>query len=90
VPAGAVRSVTETLADPQLHARDMIVELPHASVGSVRVLGNPLKLSDTPPAVNRAPPTLGQHTRSILRNDVGLSDEEIRSLIAAGVCSAGL
>jgi crotonobetainyl-CoA:carnitine CoA-transferase CaiB-like acyl-CoA transferase len=84
VPSGAVRSVIETLADPQVHARDMIVELPHATIGNVRVLGNPLKLSDSPPAVNRAPPTLGQHTRSILRNDVGLGDEEVRSLIASG------
>ena len=83
VPGAAVRSVVEALADPQLHARDMIVELPHATIGRVRVLGNPLKMSDTPPTVNRAPPTLGQHTRSILGHDVGLSDEEIRVLIDA-------
>jgi crotonobetainyl-CoA:carnitine CoA-transferase CaiB-like acyl-CoA transferase len=83
VPSGAVRSVLETLADPQLHARDMIVELPHATIGGVRVLGNPLKMSDTPPAISSAPPTLGQHTRSILSNDVGLSEDEIRALIDA-------
>ena len=83
VPSGAVRSVIETLADPQLRARDMIVELPHATIGRVRVLGNPLKMSDTPPAVTSAPPTLGQHTRSILRNDLGLSDDEVRALIEA-------
>jgi crotonobetainyl-CoA:carnitine CoA-transferase CaiB-like acyl-CoA transferase len=89
VPCGAVRSVPEALADPQIHARSMIVELAHATLGHVRVLGNPLKMSDTPPAVAAAPPTLGQHTRSILRNDVGMREDEIRALIDAGAVQAG-
>jgi crotonobetainyl-CoA:carnitine CoA-transferase CaiB-like acyl-CoA transferase len=84
VPCGAVRSVSEALADPQLHAREMIVELEHASAGTVRVLGNPVKMSDTPIAITSAPPTLGQHTRAILRDDVGLSDEEIETLARSG------
>ena len=83
IPCGAVRSVPEALADPQLAARDMIVELPHATAGNVRVLGNPIKMSATPPHVTQAPPTLGQHTRSILRDDVGLNDQEIQSLFEA-------
>src|SRR5438309_5555415 len=83
VPSGAVRSVLETLADPQLHARDMIVDLPHATIGRLRVLGNPVKMSDTPPAIRSAPPTLGQHTRSILRTDLGLSGEHVRALVEA-------
>ena len=62
VPSGAVRSVTEALADPQLAAREMIVPLEHLTAGPIRVLGSPLKLSDTPPAVRTPPPTLGQHT----------------------------
>ncbi len=83
VPCGAVRSITEALADPQLAARDMIVELPHLTAGNVRVLGSPVKMSDTPARISSAPPALGQHTRSILRDDVGLSDEEIRALVDA-------
>ena len=78
-----MRSVLETLADPQLHARDMIVDLPHATIGRLRVLGNPVKMSDTPPAIRSAPPTLGQHTRSILRTDLGLSGEHVRALVEA-------
>jgi crotonobetainyl-CoA:carnitine CoA-transferase CaiB-like acyl-CoA transferase len=92
VPCGAVRNVPEALADPQLHARNMIVDLPHAAIGAVRVLGSPVKMSDTPPGINSAPPTLGQHTRSILRHDVGLSEDEIRALAdarAIGDISAG-
>jgi len=80
VPSGAVRTVAEALADPQVAAREMIVPLEHATAGPIRVVGTPLKLSDTPATVRTPPPTLGQHTAEILRHDVGLSDAEIREL----------
>jgi len=80
VPNGAVRTVTEALADPQVAARGMIVPLDHATAGPIRVLGTPLKLSETPAGVRTPPPALGQHTVQILRDDVGLSDAEIRDL----------
>jgi crotonobetainyl-CoA:carnitine CoA-transferase CaiB-like acyl-CoA transferase len=80
VPCGAVRSVTEALADPQLDARGMIVPLEHVTCGAIRVLGTPVKLSETPAAIRTPPPTLGQHTRQILRNDLGLSDEDVADL----------
>src|SRR5262249_34921634 len=67
VPASAVRTITEALGDPQVDARDMIVPLEHVAAGRVRVLGTPLKLSDTPPSVRLPPPALGQHTDSVLR-----------------------
>src|SRR5450759_2403020 len=85
VPSGAVRSVTEALADPQLASREMIVPLEHIAAGPIRELGTPLKLSDTPAAVRTPPPTLGQHTTAILHNDVGLKEAEIQSLRSAGV-----
>ena len=84
VPCGAVRSVTEALADPQLAARQMIVPLEHPIAGPVRVLGNPMKLSETPLDVRTAPPALGQHTDAILKSDVGLRDDEIASLRESG------
>ena len=56
VPSGAVRSVIEALADPQLAAREMIVPLEHLTAGPIRVLGTPLKLSATPPTVRTPPP----------------------------------
>jgi crotonobetainyl-CoA:carnitine CoA-transferase CaiB-like acyl-CoA transferase len=84
VPSGAVRSVTEALADPQLAARDMIVPLEHLTAGPIRVLGTPLKLSDTPATVRTPPPALGQHTDAILKQDVALTDTEIQSLRSSG------
>jgi crotonobetainyl-CoA:carnitine CoA-transferase CaiB-like acyl-CoA transferase len=80
VPNGAVRSVTEALADPQLEAREMIVPLEHVACGTIRVLGTPVKLSDTPGSVRLPPPTLGQHTLKILKDDLRMSDAAIREL----------
>jgi crotonobetainyl-CoA:carnitine CoA-transferase CaiB-like acyl-CoA transferase len=82
VPCGAVRDIGEVLDDPQLEDREMIASVEHATVGAVRVLGVPIKLSDTPASVRTAPPTLGQHTDAILRSDLGLSDAEIGALRA--------
>ncbi len=62
-----MRTVGEALADPQIAAREMIVPLEHATAGPIRVLGTPLKLSDTPATVRTPPPTLGQHTAEILQ-----------------------
>jgi formyl-CoA transferase/CoA:oxalate CoA-transferase len=80
VPCGGVRTVAETLADPQLTARNMIATVQHPTAGDIRVLGTPVKLSETPGDVRFAPPTLGQHTEAILREDLGLSTDEIREL----------
>jgi crotonobetainyl-CoA:carnitine CoA-transferase CaiB-like acyl-CoA transferase len=84
VPSAAVRNVTEALADPQLAAREMIVPLEHLTAGSIRVLGTPLKLSATPAAARTPPPSLGQHTTAILRDDLGLSGVEIEALQESG------
>jgi len=80
VPGAAVRTVTQALADPQLAAREMIVPLEHVSAGTIRVLGTPLKLSETPAAIRTPPPTLGQHTDTILMADAGLTKVEVASL----------
>jgi crotonobetainyl-CoA:carnitine CoA-transferase CaiB-like acyl-CoA transferase len=85
VPCGSVRDVREVLNDPQLEARRMVEAVEHASAGTIKVLGVPIKLSDTPGCVRTAPPTLGQHTMQVLREDLGVPDAEIDELRRAGV-----
>ena len=85
VPCGAVRDLHEVFTDPQLEARAMITEVEHPTVGALRLLGLPVKLSGTPGSVRMAPPTLGQHTNAVLGADVGLTGDEIARLRARGV-----
>jgi crotonobetainyl-CoA:carnitine CoA-transferase CaiB-like acyl-CoA transferase len=85
VPCGSVRDLHEVFTDPQLTAREMIATLDHATIGALRLLGVPVKLSDTPASVRSAPPTLGQHTDSVLLDDLGMTREAIASLRARGI-----
>jgi crotonobetainyl-CoA:carnitine CoA-transferase CaiB-like acyl-CoA transferase len=85
VPCGSVRDLHEVFSDPQLAARDMVATLDHATIGALRLLGVPVKLSDTPAAVRSAPPTLGQHTDAVLLNDLRMTREAIAALRARGI-----
>jgi formyl-CoA transferase/CoA:oxalate CoA-transferase len=85
VPCAPVYGIDELLTHPQLLAREMIVRLPHETVGEVTVTGVPVKLSDTPGGVRHLGPTLGQHNDEIYRGLLGLSPEEMDRLRAAAV-----
>jgi len=85
VPCGAVRSISEALADPQIIARQMVETVAHPSIGALNVLGMPTKLSDTPGRVSTPPPQLGEHTRRVLENDLGMSGADVDRLVAANV-----
>ena len=79
VPCGAVKSVAEVVADEQLRLREMIVEMHHPTVGPMRALGVPVKLSDTPGGVRTPPPVLGQHTDAVLQ-ELGFDEAAIDRL----------
>jgi crotonobetainyl-CoA:carnitine CoA-transferase CaiB-like acyl-CoA transferase len=66
IPAGPVLSFDEAMADPQIVARDMVVESDHPSAGKFRTLGVAAKLSRTPGALRRPAPRLGEHTDEVL------------------------
>lgn len=85
VPTGAVRAIDAVLADAQLAAREMVATVDHASIGPLRLLGVPVKLSDTPGSVRTAPPQLGQHTAAVLQQELAMSRDEIEALARAGV-----
>jgi crotonobetainyl-CoA:carnitine CoA-transferase CaiB-like acyl-CoA transferase len=85
VPCGSVRNLQELFADPQVAARAMVAELQHPTVGAMRVLGTPLKLSETAAAIRTPPPTLGQHTADVLTGDAGVPAADLEALRAKGV-----
>jgi crotonobetainyl-CoA:carnitine CoA-transferase CaiB-like acyl-CoA transferase len=84
VPAGPIYDMAGVYADPQVRAREMVVEADHPAAGRVRHIGIPVKLSETPGSIRRAAPRLGEHTDEILR-DLGLSPEEVSTLRRSGV-----
>ena len=84
VPCGPVLDIAEVFADPQVLARNMLVELPHPERERFRTTGLPVKLSRTPGAIRRAPPLHGEHSDEILE-PLGLSLAEIEALRSAGV-----
>ena len=85
VPCGSVRDLQEVFDDPQLGVRGMIAELEHATIGSLKMLGVPVKLSGTPGAVRTPPPRLGQHTDAVLQQDLEFDANAIARLRAEKV-----
>lgn len=84
IPVGPIKNVAEILDDPHVKAREMVVEVDHPVIGRMKTLGVPVKLSETPGAVTRAAPTLGQHSDEIL-TELGYTGAEIASFRDARV-----
>jgi crotonobetainyl-CoA:carnitine CoA-transferase CaiB-like acyl-CoA transferase len=79
-----VNSVSEAFVDPQLLARDMIIETDHPTEGRLKQIGIPLKFSETPGAIRLAAPNHGEHTLEILKK-LGYEDGEISDMEKEGV-----
>ena len=82
IPCGACLDTGEVLADPHLHAREMIVEVTHPVRGRYITAGNPIKLSASPTKITPAP-LLGQHREEILK-ELGYTPPQIQALAAEG------
>ena len=85
VPAGRIKSVAEVCESAHLRARGMMVSLAHPKAGSIRVMGVPVRLHDTPGGAQAAPPLLGQHTDEVLTKLLRMPKARVEKLRAAGV-----
>ena len=82
----SINTVADALDDPQAAARKSVWNIEHPTLGSVPVLASALQhMSRTPARSQGHPPLLGEHTEEVLRNDLGIPDDEIQTLIADGV-----
>lgn len=83
IPCGPINDYSQVFDDPQVAAREMIIETDHPVLGPLRTLGSAVKLSRTPPVVHRRSPLLGEHTDEVLRES-GFDAGEIALLRQAG------
>ena len=85
IPVGAVNNLEEMLDHPQVAARGAMVDTEHPRAGPVKLVGVPVKLSQTPGAIRSPSPMLGEHSAETLREVLGMGDAEIERLMQAGV-----
>lgn len=83
IPCGPIYRLNQVFSDPQVRAREMLVEIPHPKAGSVKMTGLPVKFSDTPGKITRHPPLLGEHTEEVLA-ELGYDAARIAALRAEG------
>jgi crotonobetainyl-CoA:carnitine CoA-transferase CaiB-like acyl-CoA transferase len=85
IPVGAINTIDQVVEHPQVRARGMIVENAHPVAGKVKLVGVPVKLSETPGGVRAPAPLLGQHTEEVLQTYLGMGADDIAALRQAGV-----
>jgi formyl-CoA transferase len=87
IPCGPVNDMEHLFADQQVIYRDMIAEVPHPTIGTLRLGGIPIKYSETPGKVRMPPPLLGEHTDAVLSDVLGYPGERIAALRQQGAIS---
>ena len=85
VPCGPINELAQVFADPQVQARGLAFDLPHALAGLVPQVGSPIRLSETPVEYRRAPPLLGEHTQEVLARGRGVTTVDLELLRQSGV-----
>ncbi len=85
VPCGPINNLAQVLSEPQVLAREMVVDVDVPVAGPTKVTGVPIKLSETPGSVRTPPPTLGQHTEEVLESVLGMDEAQRNALRQEGV-----
>jgi crotonobetainyl-CoA:carnitine CoA-transferase CaiB-like acyl-CoA transferase len=88
IGCGPINTLKQVFADPHVQARGVVVEMPHASLpqgSTVKVIANPVRLSESPADYRLPPPILGQHTDEVLKQSLGFDDARLAALHEKGV-----
>ena len=85
IPCGPVNNMQRLFADPQVLHRGMVADVPHPTIGTLRLGGIPIKYSETPAAIRLPPPLLGEHTEEVLTDVLAYPPEKIKALRQQGV-----
>ena len=80
IPCGPINDYEQAFADPHIRAREMVVDVDHPTLGRMKALGSPIKMSETPPVAARRAPLLGEHTREVLM-EAGCTEAEIAAVV---------
>jgi crotonobetainyl-CoA:carnitine CoA-transferase CaiB-like acyl-CoA transferase len=80
IGCGPINKLSQVFADPQVVARGMVLEMGHSSGQTVKVIANPVRLSETPADYRLPPPLLGEHTDAVLTERLGLDGTELAAL----------
>jgi len=89
VPCGAIRSVGEICESEQLAVRGVSRSFEHSRAGEVRYLASAIRFDDQPPPDASPPPMLGEHSRTVLRDWIGMDDGDYAALAANGAFGQG-
>jgi formyl-CoA transferase len=85
VPCGPINNIKEVFENEQVIARNVQIDVPHPTAGTMKLVASPMKLSQTPTEVRMAPPTLGQHTNEVLQERLNFNAETIEELRRKGI-----
>jgi formyl-CoA transferase len=80
VPCGPINSINRALEDPQVRAREMVIEVSHPEAGAIQMVASPLKIPTAPTVVRLPPPMLGEHSEQILHELLGFDGNIVQNL----------